>query len=303
MTSRRLMSQNDFDHTEVSLERYLDIIALESSIAVNMLETFKKVIPSFAANLKNKNEYIKRTLAEFKFKLSSSSELNAKQKQLGTIIQNLDFLLYGETLTLVPENFVGHFPTYLKTLGEVSENSYKFIDNTLTNYNILLSSFITNKTSRIGTISLYSDNKFYSGEGKELKSITQYTDVLKPFFPKNTGKTRVQLKRVLERFRDFDDIFDHTKRLNQIQTPPKIESLNRKVNDCVDLLDTIIESIRKNGIDTISPEVTNDIARSSYEMAKLVEFAAVNYHDSMVALNCVDFMVNDLIDRNIKRAA
>jgi len=237
--ARRLM-QNDIEHTEVSLERYLDIIALESSTAVNMLETFRKVIPAFTQNLKSKNEDIKRTLSEFKFKISSSSELNGKQKQLNTVIQNLDFLLYGETLTLVPENFVGHFPTYLRVLTDVSENSYKFIDTTLTNYNILLSSFISNKTSRIGTISLYSDNRFYSGEGKELKSIAQYTDVLKPFFPKNTGKTRVQLKSVLERFKDFDIIFEYSKKLSQIQTPSKIETLNRKVNDCVDLLDTII---------------------------------------------------------------
>ena len=301
--ARRSFMQQDINTSEVSLERYLDIIALESNTAVNMLETFKRVIPSFAVNLKSKNEEIKKTLAEFRFKLSSSSELNSKQKQLDAVVQHLDFLLYGETLTLVPENFVGHFPTYLRALREVSENSYKFIDTTLTNYNILLSSFISNKTSRTATISLYSDNKFYTGPGKDLKSITQYTDVLKPFFPKNTGKTRVQLKSVLERFRDFDIIFEEAKKLSYIQTPAKVESLNRKVNDCVDLLTTIIESIRKNGVDNVSPEVTSDIARSSYEMAKLVEFAAINYHDSMVALNSVDFMVNDLINRNTRKAA
>lgn len=301
--AKRLMTDFEIPNDTVALERYLDIIALESNTAVNMLETFKKVIPAFAENLKSKNDSIQKTLAEFKLRLGLSNDYVAKQRQIDSVVKHLDFLLYGETLTLVPENFVGHFPTYLEALTEVSEKSYLFVDNLITKYNILLSSFISNKSSRTTTIALYPDNAVYSGNGKELKSISQYVDVLKPFFPKNTGKTRVQLKHVLHRFKDFDDLLITAKKLSLVQSPSKIKALNAKVNECVDLLDTIIDSVKKNGVDSISPEVTADIAKSSYEMARLVEYVAINYHDCMVALNSVDFMVNDIINKMIKRVA
>lgn len=288
--------QIPYDPSEVALERYLDTIALEAQFLSNMLEIFKKVIPSFSDKLKRSHQVISGIMDDSKKLNDDLSLLSKKERQIIEVTRELDFLVYGEKLTLVPENFTGHFPTYLKVLTDVSEKSSVFVSKVVSDYTAMLSSFITNKDAKNTIAPLYPGHHFMDPNDKGMpKSIVQFTAPLKPYFKSNTGKTRVKLKSVLHRFADLHPMFIEANKLSKIQTYSRMDNLNQKVKATIDLLDIIVNMAKKGDVTQISPEATDNIAKMTYEVAKLVEFSSINYFDTVVALNTVDFIGKDLL--------
>ena len=293
-----------YDTNEIALERHLEAIALEAQFLSNMIEMFKRIIPSFLVKLQHSENIISGLMDQSKTLSVDLSLLSKKERQIMEVAHNLDFLIYGERLTLVPENFTGHLPSYVKTLADVSEASSVFVSKTVSDYTALLSSFITNKDEKITVTPLYPGHRFMDLHDKGMpKSILQFTNPLKPYFKSNTGKTRVKLKSVLHRFNDLHPLFIDANRLSRIQTYSRMDDLKQKVKATVDLLGIIINMAKRGDVTKISPEATENIAKMTYEVAKLVEFASVNFFDGMTVLNSVDYIGKELLSLTQDKAA
>ena len=282
------MSLAQFVQTQeptVSLESMLEVIALESGVMANMLETFKKVVPSFLLKLKETNQFLSNNLEEQdKLRLS----LSGKEKSAISRAKHLDYLTFGDRVISIPENFKGDFIKYAVQLNAVATAAYQTQSLVLLEYNQILSSFLTNKEDKI---SLKDHTTFFNRIKAEREG---YAHKLAAFRNEKTGVTKTRFRSVISRMADVEALVNETSKLTSQHSKAKLHDIHRTVNESVDLLNMIIEGIQDGTISNISPNATMNISQGAYEVAKYVEFVGVVYFDITVFLNCVENMIDAL---------
>lgn len=276
------------DHVSVehlSLEQHLERMSLEANFLVNMIETFKGALPDFSLKIKEINT---RLMAALGVKNTYRQGFSSKEKNALFAAKHLDFLNFGARYMMVPESFQGQFLTYLATLNKLVPMLYTAESVVLSEYNLILSSFLTNKDDKV---SLKDHTHFF----KSVKSQREgFAAELKTFFPKATGTSRLQIKSVLSRMSEVDPLIEVGKKLADQHSQAKLHAISDQTTHCVELLDVLISRVRDGQFESISPNATLNISTGAYEVAKYVEFISVVYYDTMVALNCLDSFLDIL---------
>lgn len=276
----------DHDRPAMSLESMIEHIAVESGVIANMLETFKKVVPSFLYQLRDTNKHISE--------LSNTTDdlgikLNSKERKAIERARHLDFVTFGERIISAPENFKGDFIQYAVLLNHVATLAYQSQNTILAEYNHILSSFITNKEEKI---SLKDHTLFFNRVKQEREGLTEK---LKDFLNPKVGTSKVKFREVLGRMGDLEPLLKETAKLSSQHSRAKLQDINNSVNQCVDLLNIIVSGVEDGTITNVSPNATMNISRGAYEVAKYVEFVGVIYFDITVFLNCVVGMLDSVM--------
>lgn len=276
----------DHDRPSMSLESMIEHIAVESGVIANMLETFKKVVPSFLYQLRDTNKHISE--------LSNTTDdlgvkLNSKERKAIERARHLDFVTFGERIISAPENFKGDFIQYAVLLNHIATLAYQSQNTILAEYNHILSSFITNKEEKI---SLKDHTLFFNRVKQEREGLAEK---LKDFLNPKVGTSKVKFREVLGRMGDLEPLLKETAKLSSQHSRAKLQDINNSVNQCVDLLNIIVTGVQDGSISNVSPNATMNISRGAYEVAKYVEFVGVIYFDITVFLNCVVGMLDSVM--------
>lgn len=273
----------------VSLESHLERISLESEFLVNMLETFKTVIPSFVSKLRDANTHLADTS---KAQDTLDIELSKKEKKALEYSKHLDFVGFGDRLISVPENFKGDYIKYAMLLNNVATVAYQTQNTILAEYNQILSAFITNKEDKI---SLKDHTTFFNRIKAEREA---YGEKLGVFLNKKTGVSKMRFRDVISRMADLEPLIHQASQLGSQHSRAKLQDINHSVDHCVDLLDLVVTGVQDGTIKNISPNATMNISRGAYEVAKYVEFVGLVYFDITVFLNSVNSMLDSIINAN-----
>jgi hypothetical protein len=267
----------------------LESIAIESGVVANMIETFKRIVPSFASNLHDTN----MQLAEASnAQQNLSIKLDKKERNAIDMSKHLNYLTFGDRLVSVPEGFKGNFIEYAILLNDVATIAYQTQNAVLFEYNHILSAFLTNKDDKI---SLKDHTVFFNRIKTEREAFARKLAV---YLDKSNGTAKARFKHVLTRMNDIETLIKETSRLTSQHSRAKLTDMNNGVNQCVDLLNLIISGVQDGTIKNISPNATMNISRGAYEVAKYVEFVGVIYFDITVFLNCVNGMLDTIVSPN-----
>ena len=274
------------DLSTKALENYIERIALEGNIFANVVTLFRETLPEFVSDIKTKLISFKALVKDKDSK--TTIELKKKLTLAESKLDSLDFLLFGDRIVSVPEDFKGHLPSYLNTLN----NTYKDLSNiemdVVNKYCLILSKFATNKEAKYA---LEDHTAFFEKIKKNRELIIKD---LKLYFPKDTGKSKKRMKDVMSRWSDLKPMVNSAITLNTLIERTDLHSITGSVQKAVDSLDIILNQL-KNDVEKVSPEAASNLAKGAFETAKQLELFSIIIFDSKVAVNCVDRILDNII--------
>lgn len=275
----------DFDtNTNISLESQMQRLALEAGVLDNVIDTFRNVIP----NLANKINNVKDT---FTTDDDTTAELRIIKTNYGALkpkLQHASYVNYNKTLVSVPEGFKGDLLEYVISLTEMANEIFQEANKTLGEYNFALSSFITNKESKI---SLKDHTDLFHGIQRRRVALTGRISV---YFPDNNVLSKAYLKDTLKRFADLEVLVKAADSLNNDRKKQNLKELTQLVAKSTDLLDIIVKNTETEGTSQVSGNAAMNISQGAYELGKFVEFVAVYRFRVVQAISSVKALVEQL---------
>jgi hypothetical protein len=275
-------------NTSISLESQLELIALESLSIVNLIDRFKNVLPNLTEAIREVTKHLTPT-AESNLLKTTQSEYNHLNKK----IPHVTFADYERLVVSKPEGFNGVLIEYIIFLNILSTTVYKEMNDVLSQYNFILSSFITNKDDKL---SLKDHTSFFKEVSK--KRVIHSESLTKFFDPTSTNSV-TYLGMMIRRFNDIGPLLSETTKLDKLYQSQNIKQLSSDVSKTVSLLDIIIKNIEEKGITNVSGNASMNISNGAYEIAKYVEFIAVLRFKTEQAIYCIEKLVTS-IDTAIK---
>ena len=280
---------SDFE-THVSLETQLEQLALEANFLPNVIASFKKTLSGLFASLKDSEALIRGLIDKKEQCLADIKIYTDSVKVTDKII----YANYGERLISKPENFQGHFLDYAEVLNSVASDLYKLRAEIMPQYVGILSSFLTNKDDKLA---LKDHTIIYNKLANER---TSAGNKLKQFFPRDNGLSKIEFKKVVARLADLKPLYSQTTTLAKLQIKSNLTIIQKDVTQCTELLNMLIEQVNNGTITNISSNSAMNIANGAYEVAKFVEFIGVVYFDSMVFINIVIRLAEDMVEYSKK---
>jgi hypothetical protein len=264
----------------ISIEHEMAKLSLESEFTANVIDTFRNLIPSLTFKIK---EYVKSFDSVSTLFVSESSRAVECEKIFKSEyekVQHLNYSIYKKTLVSTPEGFKGSFLEYLTVLNKIIPEFFNSSNELLSEYNLILSSFITNKDNKI---SLKDHTTLYKNGTKLRESVISDLD---QFFV-NNDSSKKYLGDVLYRFSDLDDLIAQMKKLEQFYKKQSLGNIKEQIRKSTDLLEIIIKNTTEDNASAVSGAAAKNIAEGAYEIGKLVETISIMHFKMDQTLNSV----------------
>lgn len=187
-------------------------------------------------------------------------------------LKRIKFTEIKDIFTSKPENFRGKYIDYVSDLINVSSEIASNTEFTLDNLKLAIAGFI-NEYSEDKIITLYGSSYFTNAEKlteKHKKEITKY-------FPDNNSSTKAYVSDLLKTTNDIDSIYKFIVTLDETLNYDKLMKISKLTNDCVLLLENIIEQQAKSNILSKTDSVKKDLIRAIHITATEVEFLSYLY--------------------------
>lgn len=258
-----------------SVELKLKQISLEAHVLSNMVQSIKNIFPSLIDTLRKSFSQAEH-LPFIEIKLSKEQNFVLKE------INNFRFIDIASLSTQVPEGFQGDYLEYSKLILELVEQASTLNTRILQPYSTYLSSFLTNKESKIET----KDQTRYYDNIKKTRE--EHISQLGHFFKDSDYTSKTLIGSVIKRNNDFKTVYEQTATIKKNIDSINLKTVDENVKKCLNLLDIIIRKIEKDEILIVSPEVTQNLSYGAYEVAREIEFFSVLYYKVLALLVSVD---------------
>lgn len=286
MRIQNFINNDTLNTSNPALEASLVKISLEANFVANMIQTFREVIPSFSASIRQAG--LKLSAMTKNYTDASDRKDHIERSRIMKLTKDLDFLLFADRYVMVPEDFKGNLLEYSILLNTVSNKVFNSQNQAMAEYTNMLSSFLSNKDDKT---SMKDHTDFYKRIRKERED---YAKQIAVYFPKATGKSRQPLRNVMTRFTELADLFIQVETLNASHSKTHLTNVQTSVTHCADMLDMVITGVKEDTIKNVSPEATNNIATGAYELGRYVEFLSVIYFQALTLTATLNNIIDDV---------
>lgn len=254
----------------------------------NLIDLFRNTIPAFKRKLVD-------VIEGFHPEDDKSHEVSELNKLLNTkrdTLTKTGMVTYGNTLIPVPEGLASEVPMlkYLSFLIDISDTFSKGIHEILTEYKIVLSTFISNKEAKT---TIKDHSLFYRTIEKKRLALTKD---LSSYFDEKISRSRQALENVYVQGKDIVEAADLTNSLHKTRKRADLEGVKKAVENCANLLDMVIEQSEKGSIENVSGAAATDLANGAMEVARWVELLSIYNFRVDQAITCVKQQI-DIVSR------
>ena len=243
------------------LKRARDMVALEAHLVPDLSGLVQRVFPSILDGI-----------ASFKGFFTPEPAMSITPDQKG-FLKHLDGRSYSTLMSVgafVPEGMKSTYLEYAAVLHPAvmhAQNATKVIDD----FSTFLAMIVTNKDALHETS---TKKKFYAELQEDRHKLAKN---IQSCFDKST-KTDVRVEDVVKRNADWENVFkisdELTKEVNKIERT----HLNKKVEECTEMLDRIGKQIHAGHFEKVSPAVILDLSDGAYQVASELEFYSIVYY-------------------------
>lgn len=261
---------------EISLEHELQRMALEANFIQNLAEQFNALLPTIATKLNDHTQLFRARL----FEKPRVKELYTAFDSTKTVTKQLSFANYENVLVSIPEGFKGNYQDYLKLLITLHQTVYKEANTVLSEYNSMLSDFITNKDAKLSNSSHMGLYKRATQQRETMsKQIGAYFT--------SSDHSKIQLKNLIQRFADTKVLTDLAVDLEKRQDPQQLTQIADGTEKAIQLLGIIKDQLEADKVMHVSGISANSIANGAYELGQFIEFVAVYHYKCNQAVTAV----------------
>lgn len=257
-----------------TLEFDIKLLSLESNILNNISESLKNITFKLIHELKQANEKLSirrdSVLDKNFYSLYMSARTNLHQK---------NFIVLSDTLVAIPEGMNCSYIKYVETLSVLHSSIYEKLDESLSDYKIYISDYISDKEKRsnsYGTLDIQKISDFLD------VSYDQYSSL----YSENVG-SRIALGSVVDSVSSLEELYKKSINLNKEYVDKDVRYIIERVDEIEDNLSIVNDLLIKGKIDQTTGAVGLDISQMCYELARLVELYAIVKNDMINALNFI----------------
>jgi hypothetical protein len=274
-----------------SLEQMAQVITLESSFVDNAIFRINEFFPKLSNQLSDTvSSFTGENFGGYDTPKITAFQAQRDFKVISKRVQSHNFLDFQDVLVQVPEGFEGNLIDYLRLLDRIHLDVFKETLEVIGDYNIVLSSFITNKEDKT---SLRVHTQVYTRADAKRQQVLK--DIA-GFFKHDSDLSRLPLRKVIARFADMEQLTDAAVDLTKDNHIKNLEKVKSAVNETVTYLDKIMANKETS---EVSGYAAKQLAESAMSVARLVETCSIYAFKTRQAIECTRSLV-ETIDKVTK---
>jgi hypothetical protein len=173
----------------------------------------------------------------------------------------------------VPEGMDTTYLKYSKELMRASEHAAEVI-NVLNRYSLFLGQLINNSDAKL------SSTKMSDYKGLEIERL-KLNEELGKCFKHGSTQAETTIGKVIDRNSDWPKVFEETNVIMKLMNNVNRDTLNKKIKECVELLDIILAKVKRNEFQGMSPQGISNLSEGAYMIASELEFFAAVYYKAI----------------------
>lgn len=269
-----------------SLRIQRDVVVMESFLSVDLSGLLKNTFPAMLSELSG---FVSKFVPD-----QPAITLTSKQHEFVKEVSKHPYLDIAPFAAFVPEGLDVTYYKYAERLTPAVEHATKSTIAQLSSYTVFLSQLINNAETKLGTVAF---TKPYQEIERARAGLNQK---LGECFKRGSTKTDVTIGTVVDRNADWVSVFQHSDALVQSVNRVDRKMLNKKVAECGQLLNTVMELIRNNKLEGISPQAVNNLADGTYQVACELEFYAAVHYKVLAYAESINRTVKNFQDKFVK---
>lgn len=254
------------------LRIYRDQLAMEAISAPDVTAYFKGIFPA-----------VVDTFQSFIHNIRPSDQALSLAPSHRDFLKALPRHSYTDLTALIayqPEGLAVPYLEYAEALLQAAEHAGTIME-TLNPYSVYLAQLITNPDLKLSTNSRDKEFKFLEQERDKLNN------QLGACFKKGSTKAETTYGAVIQRNKDWDDIFMRLEAISRNVNGVDRKVLLKKIEECSSHLDVIIKKIGQGDMEGVANQTVMNLSNGAYQIACELEFFSVVYFKSEVLLAAV----------------
>lgn len=204
-------------------------------------------------------------------------------------LKRVKFIDLKDYITSKPENFRGKYTDYTLDLLNSSKILVENTESTLNNLKLAISSFV-NEYSENKVATLYGAVYFKKSE----KLIEENRKDIAKYFTDSNGSTKAYIRDVLKTTNDIEILYKNIEMLDSTLNLAKIDYIAKLTNECVDLIDALIDQNTKSNILSKNDNIKKELVSAIHISAREVEFLNYLYANAVTFYGCFKNLIQDL---------
>lgn len=247
-----------------SLRIQKEMIALEAWAVADLHGLVKKAFPSIIDGLKDffaRTEPTEKTIV-----------LNGDWRKFVQLLNGHRYIDLSPITCYTPEGMNDTYDAYSADLVPMVDRCEQTVNELLPQFCAFLASLISNKDAQLETIS-------FRGEYKKLElERTKLNEAIATHFRKGRTDTVTIYGDVVRRNQDWEPVLQRAQLLSDRINKIDRKFIQKKIAECVDLMDTLEGKLKRNEFEKITPEIVDNLANGAYQVARELEFFSVTYY-------------------------
>lgn len=274
------------EDTMASLKLARESISFEAGYVSNAVDLAKSYLPSMVANFKSTAPIFNHDKIEVK-------KLSKPLSALTLIVGKIDYLDIAEVTITVPEGFQSNLLKAFETSDKIID-SINEVKATIDDFNTYVAIFITNKDAKKNMKDLLPMIK----KGKLQAS--GLIDKVTTMYSEGSKENSMPYKKLFSSNSEFDKAIYKYKTVNDKFLGISIPKLKETMLSISENLDTVIDLLKENKIENMSPESLKNLSEGSFQMGSLAESISIAYFKLMGIMNIVPSLENHITTNLIK---
>jgi hypothetical protein len=247
-----------------SLRIQRDRLALEAMSGADIKALLTNSFPAFITEVKG---FFNQFSPD-----QSGIRLTSRQNEFLHDLKKHNYLDIEALAAFTPEGLSVTYFEYSSELLIAAMHASRVLTGPLSAYSIFLSQLITNKDNRLSTLSSAKVHRELATAREDINK------KLGACFKKGSTATDSTLGKVTERNSDWQHVFQNTENMLHLMNGVDRKALNKKVAECVELLDKVQDLIKNDQFEGVSPQAFESLSSGAYEIASELEFFAAIYY-------------------------
>lgn len=188
-----------------------------------------------------------------------------------------------------PEGLKVTYLEYLEALAPAVEHAAAVGSNVLNPYASFLADMVTN---RDGALRSKDFSASYAALGAKRELLQAQ---LGKCFSKGGHESSAELGKVVARMNDWQPVLAGVDACAVAINKVDRKALDKKMHECVELLDILQKKLERNEYGDVSPEVANNLASGAFQAAKELEFFSTTYYRVLTLAEAVQKTTEQLL--------
>lgn len=270
----------------MSLEQMAQVISMESGFIDNAIFRVSEFFPKLGNHLKDSiDSFATNNFGDYDGPKVMAIQSQRDFKVISKRVYSHNFLDFQDVLVQVPEGFDGNLLDYLKLLNRIHLDIFKEALEVTGDYNVVLSSFITNKEDKN---SLRVHSQIYARADAKRQQVLKD---LAGYFKDGSDLSRLPLRKVISRFADLETVADEAVNLTKDNHIKNLEKVKAGITETLIYLNKITSNPE---ITQVSGSSAKQLADSAMSVARLVEACSVYAYKVRQAIESTRSLVDTL---------